>query len=75
MLRLMEAELRAFDNPSSVDQHAVERFSLGISPPPENGSHSDNIARLIESQTGDSDALLRTAATLAIAIKAKNAKN
>lgn len=74
MLRLMREELEAFDNPSSVDPNAVVRFSLGIPPPPER-SHSDNIVRLIERQTGDPDALLRTTATLAIAMKAKNAKN
>ena len=71
----MEAELSAFDNPSPVDPLAVVRFSLGIPPPPESGSHTDNIARLIESQTGDPDALLRTTSAYIIAMKAKNAKN
>lgn len=75
MFNLMMEELNAFDNPSPVDQHAVERFSLGIPPPPESGSHTDNIVRLIESQNGDPNALLRTASTLVLAMKAKNAMN
>lgn len=75
MLRLMNDELKAFDNPPPVDQHAVERFSFAIPPPPESGSHSDNIVRLIGSQTGDQDALLRTASTFVLAMKAKNLKN
>jgi hypothetical protein len=75
MLSLMRKELMAFDNPPLVDPLAVVRFSLGIPPPPESGSHSDNIARLIKSQTGDPDALLRTASTYVIAMKDKNAMN
>ncbi len=75
MLSLMRKELMAFDNPPLVDPQAVVRFSLGIPPPPESGSHTDNIVRLIESQTGDPDALLRTTSTYIIAMKAKNAKN
>ena len=75
MLSLMMEEINAFNNPPPVDQHAVVRFLFDIPPPPERGSHSDNIARLIQSQTGDPDALLRTASTYVIAMKAKNAKN
>ena len=75
MLSLMMTEIEEFDNPHSIDQHAVVRFSLGIPPPPESGSHSENIAKLIKSQTGDSDALLRTASTFVLAMKANNLKN
>ena len=75
MLSLMITEIEEFDNPHSIDQHAVVRFSLGIPPPPESGSHSENIAKLIKSQTGDSDALLRTASTFVLAMKANNLKN
>jgi hypothetical protein len=75
MLRLMTEEIDAFDNPPLVDPLAVVRFSLGIPPPPESGSHSDNIARLIKIQTGNPDALLRTASSYVIAMKANNAKN
>ena len=74
MFNLMMEELNAFDNPPSVDPHAVERFSLGIAPRPESESHTDNIVRLVESQTGDPDALLRTASTLVLAMKAMNAR-
>jgi hypothetical protein len=75
MLSLMKKELNAFDNPPLVDPLAVVRFSLGIPPPPESGSHTDNIVRLIESQTGDPEALSRTTSTYFIAMKAMKAKN